>query len=212
MGGVAVMLANFKQAVEEVFPSRKKNDKPDNTKRNARNHKESKSSDLSDGSTKTTLITESTVIHGSIITGSNIEIAGEIRGDIESTNKVLTVGKVYGNIKCKNAEISGAYVEGNITVGETLTVGKGSVIVGDVSANRGVIGGKITGDVIMKLDVEIQKDALVIGDISADSASVEKGAVIQGRMDIGSQDAKVNISGSSEESDTVLINPSPQLV
>lgn len=139
---------------------------------------------------ETTFITESTKIQGSIITDSNIVIAGEIQGDIESKNTVVATGKVYGDIKCKDAEINGANIEGNITVLEILTVGQDSIIVGDLSANNGKIDGKIKGNVAVMFDVKIHKDAFIIGDISANSISVENGAIIQGGVNIPSEKAE----------------------
>jgi len=48
----------------------------------------------------TTFITEPTKIQGSIITDSNIEIAEEIQGNIDSKNTVTVTGNVHGDIKC----------------------------------------------------------------------------------------------------------------
>ena len=123
---------------------------------------------------------------GSITTDSSIVIAGEVQGDVVSTSSVIGLGKIFGNVKCTNAELSGVYIEGYVTASEMLTVGTDSVIIGDLSANDGVIAGKVKGNIDVKSDVQIASGAIILGDISASSINVERGAVIQGSVKIRS--------------------------
>lgn len=139
---------------------------------------------------KTTFITEQTKIQGSIISESNVEIAGEIKGNVESKRTVIVMGKIHGNVDCKDAEFNGAHIEGDVTVVHLLEIGRDSVVVGDVTAENGRIAGKVKGTVAIKQELEIAKEALVLGDISANMVSVAKGAVIQGGMNIRSDELK----------------------
>lgn len=201
---------NFKQAAREVFAAE--------TKAAGRNHANYSEktrvtdmvSDLNGREMNTAFVTESTRIVGSIITDSDIVIAGEIQGDVESTNTVVGLGKVLGNIKCKDAEMSGAYIEGDIAASEMLTVGKDSVIVGDLSANDGMIAGKIKGNIDMKSDVQIAKEATVLGDISASSINVERGAVIQGSVKIRCEDVQYDSFDFVKNKSVLLLNESEE--
>lgn len=130
----------------------------------------------------TTYITRSTVIKGTIITDSDLKIAGEIEGNVEGRNIAIMGGKIIGDISCTSTEIDDAHIEGNITATEVVDIGKDNIIIGNISAGRGKVAGKIKGDVVIEQDLEIEGESVILGDITADLISIKRGAALQGNM------------------------------
>jgi cytoskeletal protein CcmA (bactofilin family) len=177
---------NFRQALCEVFAAETEAASRNYSSHSVKIQAKKIASDSNDEEMNTAWVTKSTKVVGSITTDSSIVIAGEVQGDVVSTSSVIGLGKIFGNVKCTNAELSGVYIEGYVTASEMLTVGTDSVIIGDLSANDGVIAGKVKGNIDVKSDVQIASGAIILGDISASSINVERGAVIQGSVKIRS--------------------------
>ena len=132
----------------------------------------------------TTFIDATTKIDGSISSQSNLNISGEINGDIVCGNNILVSGKVIGSISCEDFIGDKAYIEGNITSKKNLTLKNNSTVVGDISADIIEVSGKITGNIISVSELSILANSAVYGDINAKSIFVEKGSVIQGKVNI----------------------------
>ena len=133
---------------------------------------------------ETSVITKTTKIEGSIVTDSNIIIAGEMIGNVSSTNSVSTTGKILGNITCKNFEGSNAKIEGDIKVENILVIKNNCDIIGDISAKRIELSGRVKGNIVLSGEVFIAKEAYIIGNVTASTISIEKGAIIQGLIKI----------------------------
>lgn len=94
--------------------------------------------------------------------------------------------KVKGNFSTKgNIKIEGE-VEGSIKTEGNLTVGRNAKITATVAANNAIVAGEIKGNVKIKGSLELEETAKVIGDLEAKEISVTKGAVINGRLVVGS--------------------------
>ena len=133
---------------------------------------------------ETSVITKTTKIEGSIVTESNIVIAGEMIGNVTSSNSVSTSGKILGNITCKNFEGSNAKIEGDIKVENILIIKNNCDIIGDISAKRIELSGRVKGNIVLSGEVFIAKEAYIIGNVTASTISIEKGAIIQGLIKI----------------------------
>ncbi len=138
----------------------------------------------SNNNAETSVITKTTKIEGSIVTDSNIVIAGEMIGNVTSTNSVSTTGKILGNITCKNFEGSNAKIEGDIKVENILIIKNNCDIIGDISAKRIELSGRVKGNIVLSGEVFIAKEAYIIGNVTASTISIEKGAIIQGLIKI----------------------------
>lgn len=133
---------------------------------------------------ETSVITKTTKIEGSIVTESNIVIAGEMIGNVTSSNSVSTTGRILGNITCKNFEGSNAKIEGDIKVENILIIKNNCDIIGDISAKRIELSGRVKGNIVQSGEVFIAKEAYIIGNVTASTISIEKGAIIQGLIKI----------------------------
>jgi cytoskeletal protein CcmA (bactofilin family) len=73
-------------------------------------------------------------------------------------------------------------LEGNIRRADTVVLGVGATMSGDVHAREVVIGGTITGNVHASERVELQATAIVTGDILTQTILVQEGGVVNGRV------------------------------
>ena len=89
-------------------------------------------------------------------------------------------------------EVSGAeplYIEGSVegTIrvdGQRLTVGRGSHVKADISAQEVVILGEVKGNVQCGDRLDIRREGRLTGDATMRSLSVEDGAVLKGSFEI----------------------------
>ncbi|MFL5619332.1 MAG: polymer-forming cytoskeletal protein [Gemmatimonadaceae bacterium] len=73
-------------------------------------------------------------------------------------------------------------LEGNVRRADTVVLGVGAAMSGDVNAREVVIGGTIVGNVFATERVELQATAIVTGDIITQTILVQEGGVVNGRV------------------------------
>lgn len=73
-------------------------------------------------------------------------------------------------------------LEGSVRRADTVVLGVGAAMSGDVHAREVVIGGTITGNVHATERVELQATAIVTGDILTQTILVQEGGVVNGRV------------------------------
>ena len=104
-------------------------------------------------STEFNKILSGTEFTGDIVSDSNIQIEGDIIGNVSCSGKVLigSSGKLKGNLVCVNAEIDGT-VHGELTVENLLTMHSTARIKGDIPATKLTIeeGAYFEGACVMK--------------------------------------------------------------
>jgi cytoskeletal protein CcmA (bactofilin family) len=87
-----------------------------------------------------------------------------ITGDIQTSSNLRVDGKVKGKVVCKN----------------TLTIGEGGIIEGDIQANNAIIGGKINGKIVVNEKLELEARSSLIGELKAKKLIIDEGAVFDG--------------------------------
>ncbi len=104
-------------------------------------------------STEFNKILSGTEFTGDIVSDSNIQIEGDIIGNVSCSGKVLITssGKLKGNLVCVNAEIDGT-VHGELTVENLLTMRSTARIKGDIQSTKLTIeeGAYFEGACVMK--------------------------------------------------------------
>lgn len=88
---------------------------------------------------------------------------------------------------CGDLDTSGSLridgkLEGNIRRADTVVLGVGATMSGDVHAREVVIGGSITGNIHASERVELQATAIVTGDVLTQTILVQEGGVVNGRV------------------------------
>src|SRR3982074_2798507 len=87
-------------------------------------------------------------------------------------------------------------VKGNIISEQTVILGEGAKVEGQIEGNRVVIAGRFDGVIFAKGRVEIQAKGVVTGEVHSPCTVVEPG---------GSFDGRCHMLGSSETASTVTI-------
>ncbi len=92
-----------------------------------------------------------------------------VEGEFTSPGNVLIEGEVQGHVTTKGV----------------LTIGTEAKLKADVSANEAIISGLIEGNLTVTKRLELKASAKVMGDITCETASIEAGAVLNGKVSIG---------------------------
>jgi len=113
-----------------------------------------------------TVIAIDTTVIGHVTTASDLFVAGQIDGDIESGAlvHVATEGAIAGDITALRVRIDA-----------------GAGVQGEIHANDVHIEGRVRGNVAAGGRLELGERAEVIGDVRARTLFVEEGALLQGR-------------------------------
>lgn len=93
--------------------------------------------------------------------------------------------KVEGDFASQGDVVIEGEVHGKITTAGMLTVGPEAVIKADVTAGEASISGSIEGNLIVKKQIVLQATARLKGDLTAERLSIEAGAALDGRVQIG---------------------------
>lgn len=89
-----------------------------------------------------------------------------LTGDLDTTGSLRIDGRL----------------EGTIRRADTVVLGVGAAMTGDVYAREVIVGGTITGNVHAVERVELQTTAIVTGDILTQTILVQEGGVVNGRV------------------------------
>lgn len=98
------------------------------------------------------------------IIGPSVKVEGNFVGD----GDVIVEGVVLGNLKTKNH----------------LRVGQGAKIQAEVEAQSAYIAGELNGNITVQEYIELTASAKIKGDITTSLITVEKGAKINGRLNM----------------------------
>lgn len=139
-----------------------------------------------------TVITKGTTINGSISTDGSLDIMGTVNGDIECLGKLSITGKVKGNSTAAEIFINTERFEGSLMSEGSVKIALGTVVIGDINANSGVIAGAVKGEIDVNGPVVIDSTAIIKGNIKAKSVQVNNGAVIEGFCSLAYADVDVD--------------------
>jgi cytoskeletal protein CcmA (bactofilin family) len=106
--------------------------------------------------------------------------------DMANPTNVLSSGiEITGSIRFSNDMIVDGKIEGEITSDKgRVTIGENAVIKGDVSAGEVKVYGKIEGKITSER-CELKDKSRINGDIKSKVFSMEEGAQLSGRTEIG---------------------------
>ncbi len=92
--------------------------------------------------------------------------------------------KVKGDFHGEGNVIIEGIVEGDLSTKEFLTVGQSAKIIANIKAKNAKISGHIIGNIIIHEFLEISSSAQINGDINTKEISIEKGAKINGNINM----------------------------
>jgi cytoskeletal protein CcmA (bactofilin family) len=91
-----------------------------------------------------------------------------ITGDLETDGSLRIDGKL----------------EGTIRRADTVVIGVGAKMTGDLHAREVIIGGTVTGNVFASERAELQPTAIVTGNLVTQVVLVQEGGVVNGRIEM----------------------------
>ena len=125
------------------------------------------------------VFTEGLVIDGNVVSETGIVL----RGSIDCRSDVEISGEITGDVRGRNVRIVGGSVQGDIVACEMLSIDR-SRIKGSLTATHARINNLIEGDVSVRGTLALQREADIQGNITAAALSVEEGASMNGRITI----------------------------
>jgi cytoskeletal protein CcmA (bactofilin family) len=85
------------------------------------------------------------------------------------------------------------HVEGPVNFGgNRVTIGRSSVVTGDVVAREAVLHGKLNGDLRAHDRVEVRKGGALVGDLVTGRISIEEGAYFKGHIEVDPSSKPLN--------------------
>lgn len=113
------------------------------------------------------------------IIGPSVKLEGEFKSD----GDIVVEGSVSGSLSTKNR----------------LRVGDQAKIKADIEAGNAVIAGEVNGNLIIKGSLELGAKAKIKGNIDCSLLVVTEGALINGQVVMGREEAKPAPSGSPKQ-------------
>jgi cytoskeletal protein CcmA (bactofilin family) len=89
-----------------------------------------------------------------------------VTGDLQTTGSLRIEGRL----------------EGSVLKADSVIIGVGASVSGDVHAREVVLGGTLTGNVQASERVELQATAVVTGDVRTGTVLIQEGGVVNGRV------------------------------
>ena len=129
-----------------------------------------------------TYLAPGTVVEGKLDAKGDVEIAGVFKGDIIATGKVTVRSNIQGNVTAESLSILGCSMTGDVKVTGLLTINKGSVIQGNVSAGEVLCSGQVVGDLSVNGHSTFEESSLVEGNIATQTMTMARGARISGAL------------------------------
>ncbi|MFZ1946396.1 MAG: polymer-forming cytoskeletal protein [bacterium] len=89
--------------------------------------------------------------------------------------------KFTGDIDAKGSVRIDGDFEGKVLSSDSVIVGKGGLVKGEIHAAHAVVSGNVEGNVFAKKKVELESGARLIGDVESVSLVIEDGVFFEGR-------------------------------
>jgi cytoskeletal protein CcmA (bactofilin family) len=111
------------------------------------------------------------------------EPQGEWSGFLDRTVRFEGTLEFSGTLRIE------AQVKGNILSNQTLVLGEGAKVEGQIEGNQVIIAGRFDGVIFAKGRVEIQSKGVVSGEIHSPCLVIEPGGIFDGRCHMTSSTA-----------------------
>lgn len=113
------------------------------------------------------------------IIGPSVKVEGEFVGD----GDVIVEGIVVGTLKTKNH----------------LRIGENAKVQAEVEAGSAYIAGEVNGNISCEGEIDMKTSSKVHGDLSCSAITIEKGAVFNGRISMGTQKKNKELQTANEK-------------
>jgi cytoskeletal protein CcmA (bactofilin family) len=90
--------------------------------------------------------------------------------------------RVTGDLETSGSIRIDGQMDGMVRRADTVVIGVGATMTGDVHAREVIVGGTLSGNIVGNERVELQATGIVTGDITTQTVLVQEGGVINGRV------------------------------
>ncbi len=189
---------NFNKAVYDMFGVGKEEEK--NMTSNNENAKQAAAAQAAAPATPVTVVHTATaankltylaagaVLEGTLRVKGDIEIAGELKGELISEGNVVLRSNLNGNVTAQQLSMVGCAVVGDIKVGGLVLLDEKSSIQGNLFVDSIECAGRIKGDITAKGHSAFHSGARMDGNVTTNTFTVERGAVLSGCIKMGGLD------------------------
>ena len=132
------------------------------------------------GTGRTAFITAGMKVTGDIEVQGPLLLEGSVEGSISCKGTLTVRGVMSGSCEAEELILEGARMEGNAVSSGDASVGKGTVLIGDLASKSATVSGAVKGNIDVDGHVSVEPSAVVVGDIRSKSVQVSNGAVIDG--------------------------------
>jgi cytoskeletal protein CcmA (bactofilin family) len=89
--------------------------------------------------------------------------------------------KFTGDVDAKGSIRVDGEFEGKIMASDSVLVGKGGVVKGEIHSSHAAVSGTVEGNIFAKRKVELESGSRLIGDVESMSLIIEDGVFFEGR-------------------------------
>ena len=132
-----------------------------------------------------TFFAEGTSMEGTLRSDSDVEIAGDFKGEIASDGRVTIHANTQSSIAAAELVLIDCTLTGDAMVGGDVEINESSSITGNVRAANIVCSGIIKGNLNVQNNITLTENAQVIGDIKTGTLAMSRGAKVSGKIDMG---------------------------
>ena len=133
-----------------------------------------------------TYFAEGTSMEGTIRSDSDIEIAGDFKGEIASNGKVTLHANTTSTIASADLVLVDCNLLGDAVVTGDVSINENSTITGNLRANNVICSGVVNGNLTVQSNVTLTETAQIIGEIRTETLTTSRGAKVSGKIDMGS--------------------------
>ena len=145
------------------------------------NNTEGDDSEMNDEMSTRAVITKGMTLTGDLQSDGDLDFRGTMNGNITIQGKLKLTGNVQGNSKAADIIVDESVrVIGDLNSDGNVSVGKGVVAIGNISASSATISGAVQGDIDVQGPVILEASAIVMGNIKSKSVQINNGAVVEG--------------------------------
>lgn len=130
------------------------------------------------------VLAEDLSIEGTIRAKGDVELCGNLKGDLFTEGDIHVKGKVTGNLNGKNIELLSGNVFGDISAQKDIHLDRQSLVIGNINAENVEAGGRIKGDLKIKKKTRLVSGVMLVGNVKTDAISLEEGARISGSIEM----------------------------
>ena len=124
---------------------------------------------------------------GTIRSKGDLNILGDVQGNVETTGTVSLSGKVVGDVTGRDINLKRSTVKGNIVSSGYVQFDGSTTVVGNVTAKSVSCNGHVKGNFAVDGKAHFLCGTILVGDVCAGSLVIEEGARINGDLSTANQ-------------------------